>query len=273
MLSRFPLVALSMLGAAQLPGCSPSSRTPTEIEDDSWRSVQDAGITVDYKAVDAAYAPEILGHALSARTSVEFFFQRSLTGPVTVRVFPDRSSLTAYWRVAWNQPDLDPQCWMIASADNQVAVLLAPRVWSNAACGHNGANTEYVKRIVAHEIVHVLHRRVNPSPAFVGQNDLWWFVEGVAVLGSGQLDNAARSQVRAQLINGYTPSTPQSALTAQNGYNLVGSMAHYIDSRYGRDVLSDLLRAGSESELLERLGASRAQFLQSWREFVISDLP
>jgi hypothetical protein len=182
-------------------------------------------------------------------------------------VYPDRPSLTAYWRSAWNQPNFEPECWLIASADDRLAVILAPRLWSTAACGHNGSDAEHVRRIIAHEIVHILHRRQNGAPAFVAAN-LGWFVEGAAVLGSGQLDAAARSRVRA-LVMTYSPATPQSALTGPSGYDVVGSMAHYIDQRYGRASLADLLTARSESELLERLGTSRAQFLEDWRAFVL----
>jgi hypothetical protein len=233
----------------------------------SWQSFAGNNVTVEYQVPDAARSAGLHTDAIVGRASVEAFFQRELGAPITVRVYPDRQSLVAYWRSAWNQPSLEPECWMIASADDRLAVILAPRLWSTAACGHNGSDAEHVRRVVAHEIVHILHRRANGAPGFVAPN-LWWFVEGAAVLGSGQLDAAARSRVRA-LVTDYSPATPQSALSGPSGYDVVGSMAHYIDQRYGRASLADLLTARNEGELFERLGTSSAQFLADWRAFVL----
>ena len=226
-------------------------------------------MTVEYQSLDGALTADLHAHVIAGRASVEAFFQRPLDGPITLRMYPDRPSLTAHWRSAWNQPGLQPECWMIASANDQLVVMLTPRVWSTAACGHDGDDAQHVGRVIAHEIAHVLHRRANTAPGFVGENDLWWFVEGAAVLASGQLDARARSRVRALVIEGYSPATPQSALNGPNGYDVVGSMVAFIDARAGRAGLSALLAAATETELLERLAMSRSQFLGAWREFVL----
>src|SRR5688572_1483154 len=206
---------------------------PTRTEN-PWRSLTGGSVTIEYQSLDGALTADLHAHALSGRSSVEAFFGSPLNGAITLRVYPDRASLTTHWRSAWNQPDLQPECWMIASANDQLVVILTPRVWSSAACGHEGGNAQHVSRVIAHEIAHVLHRRVNTAPGFVGENDLWWFVEGVAVLASGQLDPAARSRVRALVLAGYSPTTPQGALNGSNGYDVVGSMVAFIDSHAGR---------------------------------------
>ncbi|HVF38759.1 MAG TPA: hypothetical protein VM939_02590 [Gemmatimonadaceae bacterium] len=256
--------ALLIVTSCAAGACSSSSPPPTGI-DDTWQTLRNGSITVEYQGEDASVASTLLSQASSGSTSVERFFQRQLSGPITVRAYPDRASLTEYWKVEWNQPNLVPECWMIASANSNVVAMLTPRLWSSASCGHDGANQPYVSRIVTHEIVHILHRRINGAPAFVGPNDLWWFVEGLAVFASGQLDNAARTRVRNLITSGSLPASPQEALNGPSGYDVVGSMVGFIDATYGRAVLTGLLTARTEAELLARLSTTRSAFLESWR--------
>jgi hypothetical protein len=183
-----------------------------------------------------------------------------------MRVYPDRASLTEYWRSAWSQPALVPECWMIASATRSIAVALSPRVWAQSACGHNASDASYVRRIISHEIVHVLHGQLNPLPEVNSVASLKWLTEGLAFYAAGQLDDAGRAQLRALIAAGYAPTSLESILTGQGGYGAAASIMAYIDRRFGRATVRSLTRAGSTAEALTMLGVSEAALLQGWRD-------
>lgn len=255
-------IAIALASACDSPS-NPGGGT------DVWQRQQDAGVSVEFRTDDAALSSAILDRAVYGKSAVEAFFGRPLQTPFVARIYPDRESLSSYWRSEWNQPNLQVQCWMIASANRDMLVVLSPRVWATQACGHDAASSSYVRAVVTHEIVHILHRRANPSATFVGQHDLWWFVEGAAVYASGQYDEATKARVRSLLANGYSPQTPQAAFEGSGGYDAAGSMAHYIDDRFGRATLSLILEAVTEADLFARLGTPRNEFLQNWREYVL----
>jgi hypothetical protein len=209
----------------------------------------------------------MLEHSQAGRTAAAAFLGESFTNGFTVRVYPDRASLTEYWRTVRNQPSLVPECWMIASATRSVAVSLSPRVWATAACGHNGTDAAYVRRIISHEIVHVLHGQLNPLPEVNSVAALKWFTEGLAYHAAGQLDDAGRAQLRALIVGGYAPTSLESVLSGQGGYGAVASIVAYIDTTFGRTATRRLVRATSTAEALSTLGVTEAALLKGWREF------
>ena len=54
-----------------------------------------------------------------------------------------------------------------------------------------------VQALIAHELVHVYHGQRSPRPDFHGMDDVGWFVEGLAVLASGQLELHHRGRAQA----------------------------------------------------------------------------
>ncbi len=232
-----------------------------------WSSVGDAAVRVEYRGEDASLASATLEHARAGRAAAEAFLGEPFPDGFTVRVYPDRASLTDYWRSAWREPALVPECWMIASATRSLAVTLSPRVWSKSACSHDGADATHVRRIISHEIVHVLHGQLNPLPEVNSVAALKWLTEGLAYCGAGQMDDAARAQVRALIARGYAPTSLESILTGEGGYAAVASIVAYIDSTYGRAKLRGLVRATSTSEALSMLSVSEEALLEGWRAF------
>jgi hypothetical protein len=230
-----------------------------------WRDIGDATARVEYRDTDAGLAAAMLEHAQAGRTNAATFLGESFAAGFTVRIYPDRASLTDYWRSAWNQPSLVPECWMIASATRSIAVALSPRVWSQSACGHNASDASYVRRIISHEIVHVLHAQLNPLPEVNAVASLKWLTEGLAFYAAGQLDDAGRAQLRSLIAGGYAPTSLESILTGQGGYGAAASIVAYIDTRFGRARLRSLARARSTTEALGILGISEAELLDAWR--------
>ena len=251
------------LSLVAVAGCG--SALPTGVvAPDAWRSVERPGFEVGFTQMDSALAPRLLDYLASARVDVETFFQEALPPPLDLRLFPSGSTLTVYWRTRWHQPEFQRACWMIGAADADEIQVLSPRVWAKEACGHDSGNSDELRVLVVHEAVHVHHRRINPAPGFVDRQTMWWFVEGVAVLASGQLSEAARRNVATAVREGYTPSSLNEVLNGPLGYPGAGSLVAYLDGRIGRPALAGLLRAATLGDVLAVLGATEQSLLAEW---------
>jgi hypothetical protein len=258
-------VRAAALGAAIISIACADTSAPVDGDQGTWLDVGDASVRVEYQTPDPALSLAMLDHARAGRDLATTFFGEVFKSGFTVRVYPDRSSLTTYWRAAWAQPSLVPECWMVASAVRTMAVVLSPRTWAASACGHNASDASYVRRLVSHEIVHVLHAQLNALPEVNAVGALKWFNEGVAYYAAGQLDDASRAQVRALIASGYQPTTLEAVLPGQGGYPAAASIVAYIDRTFGRDALRRLLRATSTAEALAMLSISEQKLLADWR--------
>ena len=96
-------------------------------------------------------------------------------------------------------------------------------------------------------------------------DDVGWFVEGLAVLVSGQLDAGHAGDPRAAIAANAAPVALASAWSGRYRYGVSGSMVRYIDVTYGRRTLNALLPATSNQQILDRLHLSEAEFLNHWR--------
>jgi hypothetical protein len=226
--------------------------------------IEGAYVDVRFVAADSALASRMAVYADDEAPRIEAELGGVFGRRFTIEMFPDRQSLTTYWRVAWRQPQLVPECWMIASAGADTISLLTPRVWATSSCGPNASDETAVRRIVAHEGTHVLHRRLNGRAAFVSQ-DAWWFVEGLAVVVSGQLDDAARSRVRALAGAGRLPTRLADVLPA--GYDVAGSLTSFVRDRWP-PTAAPIVRTADSNELLETLGVDEPTLLREWARAV-----
>ena len=112
---------------------------------------------------------------------------------------------------------------------------------------------------------YVFHGQYNPDHSFNYIEKLDWLVEGVATFVSGQLD-ANRSQRIKQLIKeNKVPSTLDNFWKGQEKYGLSGSMVAYIDNKYGRNTLFELLRQTNKEAALKSLDISETQLLADWK--------
>lgn len=224
-----------------------------------WSSVTDRGVTLTYQPPDGQTARRLLDFALTARDSVERFFGERIAGDYEVRVFPDRAGFNR----RFESIGITPQCWMIARASRQSLELLSPRVWTAEGCGHDGSDSIAIRRIIAHETVHLHHARVSEAPEVNAVAELKWFNEGVAVFASGQFDEGARQEAATAAARGDIGSL---ALIGQGTavYSVGGSLAAFIEHAYGRAALREALRAIATPELLDRLGTDESALLAAW---------
>ena len=255
-------ILFSAIILAATAGCQEStSSAPT----DEWLTVTVGGLSIRAVRADSGLVPFVRDAVRNGESIATTFFSAAPLQSYSVSIYPDRSSLTDRWRVAWQFPSFQAECWMIAAAWATELDLLSPQAWSRDACGHDAGNATHVRNVLAHEVVHVLHgqlgQHANISSLLTGQ----WFTEGLAVYISGMLDVDYAGVVQARLAAGFAPRTFAEVWNDGANYPLSGSIVRYIDRRYGRTALRDLLPARSTTAILTRLGVGEAELLTAWR--------
>jgi len=90
-------------------------------------------------------------------------------------------------------------------------------------------------------------------------------VEGLAVLVSGQLDAEHRRDARRAIAAGLAPTRLATAWSGRWRYGVAGSLAEYVDRRWGRATVTAMLADTTQSGLLARLGVTEEELLSRWR--------
>jgi hypothetical protein len=119
--------------------------------------------------------------------------------------------------------------------------------------------------VLAHEVVHVLHGQLGQHANINSLLTAQWFTEGLAVYVSGMLDVDYAGVLQARLDAGFAPRTLVEVWNDGANYPLSGSIVKYIDRRYGRTALRNLLSARSTTAILTTLGVGEAELLAAWR--------
>lgn len=231
----------------------------------AWRAVAGEGFTLEVTDADQDRAAELAKVLAGGRGEVEAFFGRPFPRSVAVKLFPDRALLTAFWREEWKAPDFKPECWMVATGTARNLTVLSPRVWKKEACDHDPGDAVAVSRLLTHELVHVFHGQSSPSPDFDGLEGIDWFVEGLATYASGQLDAQRLSRARDAVAAGKGPARLADVWKGPNRYGFAGSLIAYVDGRWGRKTLVEMLRGTAQAGLLATLGVDEGQLLEGWR--------
>lgn len=234
-----------------------------------WQQIRRPGFKLAITTRDSTLAPALLGTISAGVSKIQQFFNDTYRRPFVVRVFPDRASLTAYWRLAWNLPDFKPGCWMVASGTAETLALLSPARWRAEACEHDPADSSRTRLLIIHELVHVFHGQMNPRPDFDGLEAIGWFAEGLATYVSGQLFAGYLANPREAIEKGSAPKQLEKAWSGTYCYGVSGSLVHFIDNCFGRKRISKALAATSEDSLLHIFGVTEAGLLRDWQEFVL----
>jgi hypothetical protein len=251
------VVARGAARAVPRPGEGPSRQAP---------SPSSAELRLIHAEQDKDAAASLKPYIEQGRQRVERFFGRPFKHPIQVEVFPDRAAFDEYFRKRWRVPKTE--AWMVASSVADRMVILSPRVWKTQAAEHDPADVEHIREIIAHELVHVYHGQHNPRPDFDGMDDIGWFVEGVAVYVSGQLERSHRAAARDALRAGKAPDRLAGAWSGRYRYGVSGSMVEFVDRRYGREAVKRLLAVVTNEEALKLLDTTEDRFLAAWRAHV-----
>ena len=223
------------------------------------------GVTLEFADADSGVAAEMARIMVTGRGAIDRFFGDPFVRPFTIRVFPNRSTLSTHWGLSWGVANLQTECWMVASGVAGELALLSPRVWKTDACEHDIADTAATRRVLWHELVHVYHGQHNPRPTFDGMDDLGWFVEGLAVLASGQLESEHRDDARQAIAAGKAPGRLADAWSGRWRYGVAGSLVGYVDRTWSRGIVRAMLADTTQAALLSRLGVTEADLIAHWR--------
>jgi len=208
------------------------------------------------------YADAIHQDASASLLEIESFFGAPFPDPIHFHLVDERAEFDA----AVKRFGLSPtQCWMVGVGTADLMVVLSPEAWRKQACEHDPNDVEATRRLVEHELIHVYHGQFNPTRDFTGVDDLDWFVEGLAVFGSGQLTKDRVDHMQAAVAAGQVPEALSKVWTGAERYAFAGSLVRYIDQTWGRATIVRLLRARSSAEALAILGTSERALMAGWR--------
>ena len=195
-------------------------------------------------------------------------FKMPFRDSVNVVVCPTRKVFTAAFPAEWGMSET--QCWMVAAGAADQLIILSPRVWGQESCEHDPLDIRHVQGIVAHELVHVFHGQYNPTRDFTGAEEVGWFIEGLAVHVSGQLDQDHTAEPREAIDQGEAPTHLSEAWSGKYRYGVCGSLVAYMDSVFGRDTLRDMLAVTNQVDLLALAGVTESELLFRWKEFILT---
>lgn len=197
---------------------------------------------------------------------VEKFCERKFNNSFDVYIYPTRGMLDKQWQSDWKISDFKSECWMVASGVGTKLDLLSLQKWKTEACEHEAGNRTETQKLLAHELFHVFHGQQNPSPDFSETEGLDWLVEGFATYASEQLDEKRMNAVREAGQQDQLPARLDDLWKGKLKYGLVGSMIKWVDGKYGRQKLLQLLSCKTKKEAFAMLGTQEEEMIKEWRE-------
>ena len=232
---------------------------------DRVKTIEQKKYTLHFDQIDSYYAKQIEVWLDEGQNSLIDLFKADFKKEFDVHVFQDRNALDQQWQVDWNMPDFKSQCWMVASGIGHRLDILSPRVWKEQACEHDVNDTVATKKIIIHEMIHVYHGQYNPSPDFADVENIDWFVEGVAVYLSGQLDTIRFNDTRDLLLENEGPALLSEIWKGQYRYGLAGSMVKHLHDNFGIESVQTLFGFTSADQILESLETTEAELISAWK--------
>lgn len=234
----------------------------------NWIVENHTGYKLCYTEPDKENIDEYLTYFDNGIKSVQKFFDIPYKKEFGIYIHPNRLSLDIQWRKDWNMPDFKSECWMVASGVAGRLDIISPRSWDKEACEHSFSDKTEIQQIITHELVHVFHGQLNISPDFSDITGIDWFVEGLATYVSGQCDSSSFVEIKKTISENKVPLSLDSFWTGKLKYRLSGSLVLYIDEKFGRAKLIEILRINRKDELLNSLGITEQELLTGWAHYI-----
>jgi len=159
---------------------------------------------------------------------------------------------------------------MVASGIAGKLDMISPVLWEKEACEHDYSDTTNTQQLISHELVHVYHGQANKSPDFSNVEGIDWFVEGLATFASGQCDSKRIAMVKAAVNAGNVPKSLDNFWIGKLKYGLSGSMVMFIENKYGKTRLTELLPLTKKSEMLSSLQITEPGLLKEWEKYILN---
>ncbi len=225
--------------------------------------------TLNYSEIDSNIHQEISNYIETGIVKIESFFEKPFDHQFNVHLFPNRTELDKQWQSDWNMPEFKSACWMVASATATRLDILSPQVWKDEACEHSFENKAKLEKLIYHELVHVYQGQNNPNPDFEGMDKIGWFVEGLAVYASGQLDKERIDRAKEAYDLQKIPDNLEDIWSGNYRYALAGSIVSFIDIKYGRERTIELINCTSQKQILSKLDITEEELLLTWKKSLV----
>jgi hypothetical protein len=235
---------------------------------DEWKQEKHKGYTLFYKDDDESEKARYAVFIDKGIESVKFFTKDSCRKEFKVFVHPSRAGMDKQWQADWNMSGFKSECWMVASGVATKLDLLSPLTWSKQACEHDYANKDETQKVITHELFHVYHAQLNPSTDFGETQGIDWLVEGFATYASGQCNTERLKQVKDAVASKTAPTALDDFWKGKLKYGFSGSLVMFIDQKYGRERLKDLLKFKTCAEVLGALKTGEKTLLKDWTGFI-----
>lgn len=234
----------------------------------NWLTEKRKGYILFYTLNDKKNIKDYKRLAENGITFVKYFFNSTYNKKFNIFIHPNRHSLDSSWQKDWNMPEFKSECWMVASGVANKLDMIAPKHWDTEACEHIYSETKKTQQLITHELVHVYHGQRNVSPDFSNVEGIDWFVEGLATFASGQCDTLKIAEVKKAINDNKIPKSLDNFWTGKFKYGLSGSVVMFIDYKYGRIKLKELLPLNKKSEILSALKTTEPELLNEWKNFI-----
>lgn len=229
--------------------------------------LQNPPVTFKFEGTrDADFEASMRATVAASKSKVEAFFGKPFPRGFIVEVLPDRKAFDAYFMRKWSVAATEP--WMVATGVATGMAILSPKAWATEALEHE-ATPDHVSGIVTHELVHVYHGQCNPSGNLDGQDEIGWFVEGLATYASGQLEKEHAGRDETALKEGQGPANLATMWSGKYRYAVSGSLVRFIEKKHGRARLIKLMAETRNSRILKALATTEDQLLEDWRKAVV----
>ena len=236
--------------------------------ENNWLTEKHSGYDIYYTSGDINNIKEYNKFFENGLKSTETFFNSTFDNKFFIYIHPNRNSLDSTWQKEWNMPDFKSECWMVASGTADRVDIISPLNWDKEACEHIYTETSKTQNLITHELVHVFHGQKNISKDFSAAEGIDWLIEGLAVYASGQSDTTRISEVKKAIMNNEIPENLDGFWSGKNKYGLSGTLVMYIDFKYGREKLIELLPLSKKSEVLTALKVTEQDLLDSWKFYM-----
>lgn len=221
-----------------------------------------------YKLVDKTHKKEYNTIIKKGVFSVKTFFNDAYDKKFDIYIHTNRHSLDSTWQKEWNMPNFKSECWMVASGVATRLDVISPKIWDKESCEHIYSEKIKTQQLITHELVHVYHGQKNSSQDFSNVEGIDWFVEGLATYASGQCDSKRIAEIKKAVSEDRIPKSLDNFWIGKIKYGLSGSVVMYIDNKYGREKLKQLLHTNKKSELLSLLNCTEPELLEDWKKYL-----
>ena len=241
------------------------------LANDPWTKEKRTGYTLVYTQADKTEKDVYAAMVDNGIKAVQGFFGAKYKSPFEVWIYPNRQAIDMQWQKDWNMPDFKSECWMVASGVATKLDIIAPKAWDKESCEHRYADKAKVQQLITHELVHVFHGQHNSSPDFSDVTGIDWLVEGLATYAAGQMDETRLAELHKAIGDNQTPGTLDKFWTGKYKYGLSGSVVWFIDKRFGRAKLKQLLTFNHIDQVMQALNTTESDLLRDWKKFVLSN--